>query len=178
MAEILTDSEIAEIEARAEKATERYVIDYSKGDYARLMDRGHGGIEPRTIAIFDPFQGYRDLSFCENARTDIPRLIASHRTLAAERDDLNNRSHHTVFFLCGCVFKQEGLDDEPRLIAHCKASTVNDSLTAVESFRERAVRAIQEARSLENTWIAKQSAIGILESLPLEPEQEGNKRIT
>lgn len=50
---------------------------------------------------------------------DVRALCATVQALRAEHDDLLNRSHQTVIFECGCVFKQDGLDAEPQLTEHC-----------------------------------------------------------
>lgn len=56
---------------------------------------------------------------------EINRLNQTISELTEQRDDLINRSYQTVFFACGCIFKQDGLDDEPRLMKHCTKESVD-----------------------------------------------------
>lgn len=80
----LSESEVSEIEARANAASPSYCVDWEKGDHALLQAGGWRPAneeQPRTIATFDKDDGYVDLLFCAEARTDIPALIRDWRTL-------------------------------------------------------------------------------------------------
>lgn len=90
----LSDDEVAEIEARANAATPRYCVDWEKGRHALLRDSGWRSAseeQPRTIATFDREDGYLDLLFCAEARTDIPALCATVRALRVENKKLKDR---------------------------------------------------------------------------------------
>lgn len=49
------------------------------------------------------------------------------KAFKARIEDLENLSHQTVFFPCGCVFKQDGLDAEPLLIKHCDGTVKKEN---------------------------------------------------
>lgn len=88
---LLSDDEVAEIEARANAVTPRYCVDWEKGRHALLQDRGWRSAseeQPRTIATFDRENGYLGLLFCAEARTDIPALCAAVRTLRQQNQEL------------------------------------------------------------------------------------------
>lgn len=73
--------------------------------------------------------------------TESPAMmpVAEHqrivKELEARVEDLENRSHQTVLFECGCMFRQDGLDAEPQLISHCVAPFLSDAVREVGKMR-------------------------------------------
>lgn len=47
----------------------------------------------------------------------VAALHAQREALQAKIEDLENRGYQTAIFPCGCIFKQDGLDNEPRLVS-------------------------------------------------------------
>lgn len=71
-----------------------------------------------TPSIVEALRLLDDAGYGKEVPNSLSDMI---KKVLAERDDLLNRSHQTVLFDCGCMFKQEGLDAEPMLIVHCAA---------------------------------------------------------
>lgn len=70
--------------------------------------RAHG-VDPKDVVN----------GFIEQLLKERGELQSQLAQVTQDRDDLLNRSHQTVLFECGCMFKQEGLEAEPMLIVHC-----------------------------------------------------------
>lgn len=156
---ILDDAAIDEIEARYQNASPHYVVNWSKGEHALMQASGWRPLneeQPRTIAAFDKDDGYLDLLFCAEARTDIPALCHDWRVLRAKVERIKSKTAwHRDGVGPDVPVLQERYD---KLIA--QRNDLQSQLEQVTKERDEEKRLRSELKEIAQTGIAEVSSVG------------------
>ena len=174
-AEVLTDGQIAEIEARAHAAT--------PGPW---RPAGPDGDEVAQMGSARRIRSLEDAAFIAAARTDVPALLTEIRRLRAANADLHRRAQTAegIIARSGIVEgrQQTGRGGLGRALANYAAAQAtrerDEALAKLEAWRAYA-RAVQEAQASVpvGAWDARISARERAWDILREVDPEGTKEL-